>query len=143
MEGGQVMLEGRPYLDRLRVVQTPFFSVLLHRIHGPDPGRDAHDHPWWFASLILSGSYDERVWVTAGGKQSIGDGHASHRRRFSLHSMPLDRAHRITDVHGVLWTLVLTGRRGPTWRFWTTEGPVDWKDYGKEGEAPDDGLWPG
>jgi len=53
MQGFQVAQNGRPYLDRLRVLQTPWFSVLLHRIHEPDLDRDPHDHPWPFVSLIL------------------------------------------------------------------------------------------
>lgn len=44
-----------PYLDRLRLVQTPLFGLYLHHIHRPDREPDPHDHPWWFASLVLTG----------------------------------------------------------------------------------------
>jgi hypothetical protein len=47
--------EGDTYLDRLRVVQTPWFGIYLHRLGTPDPGLDLHDHPWPFVSIILVG----------------------------------------------------------------------------------------
>jgi len=139
MQGFHVSKNGRPYLDRLRVVQTPWFGILLHRIHEPDTDRDPHDHPWPFASLILSGGYTECVHDKPGDLSS----HEHHERlRWSWHRMPLDRAHHITEINGVLWTLVLTGRRRPTWRFWTAGGPVDWKAYLAAGEDTGQADWP-
>jgi hypothetical protein len=54
--------DGDPYLDRLRIVQTPLFGIYLHHIHRADREPFPHDHPWWFASLVLTGSYSETVW---------------------------------------------------------------------------------
>jgi hypothetical protein len=142
MQGFQVTKNGRPYLDRLRVIQTPLFSVLLHRIHQPDADRDPHDHPWPFASLILSGSYTESIWDDPGrGRRGILPDHVRERRRWSLRTVGLDQAHMITRTEGVLWTLVFTGRRHPLWRFWTLDGPVDWRDYLAAGESTDDNPW--
>lgn len=124
MEGFQVSTNGHPFLDRLRVVQTPWFGIYLHRIHEPDPDRDPHDHPWPFISLILSGSYEE---VTFTGPQELG--HYQLRKRGSAHFMSTRKAHRITDVQGILWTLVLTGPRIREWGFWTDEGWLHWRDY--------------
>ena len=147
MQGYQVTKDGRPFLDRLRVVQTPWFSVLLHRIHGPDPDRDPHDHPWWFASLILSGSYDELLWDhpedigKPAARDAVGWARKRHHGRFSLMPVKLSQAHQITKVNGVLWTLVLAGRRHGSWRFWTPAGPVDWHDYLKAGKDSDADPW--
>jgi hypothetical protein len=139
MQGFQVVQNGRPHLDRLRIVGTPWFSVLLHRIHGPDMDRDPHDHPWPFASLILSGSYDELLWDPR--PQDIRWVRKRHHGRFSLRAVKLSQAHRITDVDGLLWTLVLAGRRRESWRFWTDAGPVDWREYLKAGDGSDDLPW--
>jgi hypothetical protein len=133
MEGFDIIKDGRPYLSRLRVVQTPWFSVLLHRIHAPDLDRDPHDHPWAFASFILSGGYTEVIYSEPGSR----DARIREHRRWSLHAMPLHLAHKITGIDGVLWTLVIAGRRHPSWRFWTENGPVDWKDYLRAGTGDD------
>ena len=61
-DGLNIGAEGDPYLDRLRIIQTPWFGVYLHHIHRPDSDPDPHDHPWAFASLVLTGSYRELVW---------------------------------------------------------------------------------
>lgn len=126
MESFDISKNGKPYLDRLRIIQTPWFSVLLHRIHTPDVDRDPHDHPWPFASLILSGGYRETVWDNPA---DLCVAHAATRRQGSWHVMPMTSAHKITHVNGALWTLVLTGPRRASWGFWTDAGKIDWKDY--------------
>jgi hypothetical protein len=155
MQGFEVRQDGRPYLDRLRILGTPWFSVLLHRIHTPDLDCDPHDHPWAFFSLILSGGYTETIWdrpdelaapcgecsnprcensahYHPGGVSDSAHEHA--RRRGSAHLVRLHQAHKITCIDGVLWTLVFTGRRRSSWRFWTRRGPVDWRDYERAGD---------
>lgn len=130
LEGFSVSQGGKPYLDRLRVVQTPLFGVYLHRIHGPDRDRGPHDHPWWFASLVLSGGYSEEVF----DRPAVPDiWRGRERRRWSLRTLRRCQAHRITRVDGVLWTLVVTGRRHDSWRFWISGEPVDWKEYDRTG----------
>src|ERR1700728_4812444 len=81
MEGLDVGTDGDPYLDRLRLVQTPWFGVYLHHIHRADRERDPHDHPWWFASLVLAGSYEEDVWPD---KAAPGQWLTRERGRWSL-----------------------------------------------------------
>jgi hypothetical protein len=142
MNGFQVRKADSPYLDRLRLVQTPLFGVFLHRIHLPDLDHDPHDHPWAFWSLILSGGYVEQVWAgkNPGWRHDV---HSLrfHRRRGSLHKMPVNRAHKITEVEGELWTLVITGRRCRNWGFWTMDGPVPWRDYLGDDVSEYSALW--
>jgi hypothetical protein len=38
-------------------------------------------------------------------------------------------AHRIVNVDGVLWILVLAGPRYGSWSFWAPAGPVPWQKY--------------
>jgi hypothetical protein len=140
LQGFQVSKNGKPYLDRLRVIQTPWFSVLLHRIHEPDMDRDPHTHPWPFGSFILSGSYTERIWYSL---RRDGAHDEVRRPRFSFHIMDRTAAHMITEVEGVLWTLVFTGpRHKDDWGFL---GPgsrvVPWREYLNRGEDSDDLPW--
>jgi hypothetical protein len=135
MEGYQVVQDGRPHLDRLRIVHTPWFGICLHRIHGPDAEPAPHDHPWWFCSLILSGSYAEMIWPDP---RNLAVSACRSRPRWSLAVMPLRYAHKIICTDGLLWTLAVTGPRRDSWRFWTADGPVDWREYLKAGEDSDD-----
>src|SRR4051812_9607864 len=48
-----------PMITRHRLIRVPWFGVYVHEIHRPDVDRDLHDHPWAFASFILSGGYTE------------------------------------------------------------------------------------
>jgi hypothetical protein len=113
------------YLRRLRVVQTPWFSVLVHWINEPDTGRYPHDHPWPFCSFVLRGNYHEEVWLNA--KHFYRDGAKPRQlthRRWSIHKMGLDAAHRIMQVSPRLVTLVLTGKRHYKFNFWTPIGKI-------------------
>lgn len=131
-------------------VDHPRAGIYLHRIHGPDPGLDLHDHPWPFVSIILRGGYDEEVEParTASSRADraeateawaptlyrTGSAPRGDRRRWragSVHRMPLDLAHRIVSVRPGTVTLVLRGRRRRVWGFYQPDGWVaeDVYDY--------------
>lgn len=131
----QISKKGRLYLDRARLVQTPLGSVYVHRIHTPDMDEDPHDHPWWFASLVLSGRYTECVYANP---SDLSDTRIRHRSRGSLRHLPRRKAHRITEIDGKLRTLVLAGPHHQSWRFWTADGPVDWRRVTGVGALPPD-----
>ena len=47
-----------PYLMRWFVLpHNRFVNVYVHKFPASDDPEVAHDHPWWFASLVISGSY--------------------------------------------------------------------------------------
>lgn len=118
------------YLRRLRVVQTPWFSVLVHQIFEPDSDRDPHDHPWSFGSLVVRGGYTEDVSekITLFGR--VVEGKTRNEwPRWSWHRMTTKEAHRITSVLPDTMTLVVTGPRVRTWGFWTDQGFVPWDQY--------------
>ncbi|MFG1858474.1 hypothetical protein ACGFJT_42045 [Actinomadura geliboluensis] len=116
----------KPFLFRLRVLQTPWFSILIHRIQQDDLDRAPHDHPWPFASLILWGGYCEQVWDDPA---RLDTSRTRTRKPGSLRTIKLHQAHQITELRGDVWTVVLAGRHCGTWRFWTPEGPIDWREY--------------
>ena len=95
----------RNYLTRLRIVQTPFFGIYLHKFDGPDPRPTLHDHPWPFVSFILKGSYREQ-------------------RPARLHHRKWVNVMRTGDVHyiysivnGPVWSLMFVGRRRRKWGY--------------------------
>lgn len=118
--------DGRLYLRRLRIVQTPWFSVLLHEIHEPDSDRHMHDHPFNFFTLILKGGYEEVVAETLHSNRPKFN--VWHRGTF--HAMRTHQIHKITHLHQhPTWTLVLTGARTREWGFMTEQGWVHWEEY--------------
>lgn len=100
------------YLKRWRVIQSPYFSIYLHKILMPDGDRNPHNHPWDFRTFILKGQYTEEY------QKSIGSSpYPKTYRRFSTHKMWLHNFHRITLLDVPTWTLVFTGRREQDWGF--------------------------
>jgi hypothetical protein len=94
------------YLTRLRVVQTPWFAVYIHRFDNPDSRATFHDHPWPFVSLILRGGYIEVR--PESGERTV--------RRVNIM--------RLTDCHYIerllrepTWSLMFVGRRRKKWGY--------------------------
>ncbi len=139
---------GKEYLNRLIIFRTPVCSLYLHRMEVPDPGRHLHNHPWWFASLILKGGYTEEVshFKHASRRAAIASfveyfcpdspvaafGYGTKRswKAGSIHTIPLHFCHRITKLHKTpTWTLVLCGPRVRSWGFYTPTGFVMHNEY--------------
>lgn len=115
-------VDGSLYLDRLRVIETPWFGVYLHAIHRPDHDQEHHDHPWSFLSLILRGEYEE--------SQRMGPEHGRYVRCRWLSFHRAEDAHRIALLsRSPVWTLVLRGPRRREWGFYTDRGWVDWRTF--------------
>lgn len=125
-----VRVGDEPFLDRKILVITPWFGIFLTDIYKPDENqRDPHDHSRWFTSWIVSGGYTELVYSDPA---NLGKVRACFHKRWSLHVMPVNRSHVISEVRGRLRTLVIAGPSRGTWAFWTRDGKVDWKEYDKE-----------
>lgn len=105
------------HMTRLRIVQTPWFAVYLHRFDGPDPRPTLHDHPWPFASFVLKGSYREHTPVHPG---------TTVTRERRVRRLNVKRA---TDLHYIsvierhpTWTLMIVGRRRREWGYVEDDG---------------------
>lgn len=115
------------YLRRLRVIQTPWFSIYWHHIDGPDPDPYPHDHPWAFASFVIRGGYEE---VTYYGEHPRIPDHANIWNRFSFHRIPAEGiAHKIYLVKPKTTTLIFAGPRKREWGFWSEYGWEQWEQY--------------
>jgi hypothetical protein len=124
---------GQPYLWRLRIFSTPWCSLWLHRIYGPDTDLDPHDHPRPFIKAQLTGGYIEVLYRDPAG--DLGSWETRIHRRGSVHIMRRGWAHKIIHTHGTVRTLLLTGRQRGSWSFWTPSGPVDQETYLAREEA--------
>lgn len=110
------------------IAETPLGTLRLHHILRSDAGRDLHDHPWDFWSLLLTGGYYEVTpdpdvpWATRG--RAIPRWSLVRRKAEDLHQLLLDRP---------VWTLVWTGPKRRSWGFQTRRGWVNWRQYHASG----------
>lgn len=116
------------YLWRLRIIQTPWFGVYLHKLCGPDPRDTLHNHPWTFVSFILKGGYTEFV-----PGPYYAQSHYVKRvnvKKFGSKKNPLSSFHWIAELDRTpTWTLVFVGRRKRVWGYLDRDGT--YTDYDK------------
>lgn len=104
--------DGSPYITRVLLPRVFGIRPLLHRIHKPDSDRAMHNHPWrWAFSVVLAGSYDEERPVK--GRESF----VQTRRVSRWNLIRSTDFHRISHLHGEVWTLFITGPRIQDWGF--------------------------
>ena len=109
--GGQA----NPYLLRWHIIHTRLFNIYLHKtLRSDDP--ILHDHPWWFVSFMLSGSYLERTQrgIVYRSAPSVAYRTADHMHQLIIHD---DKP---------CWTLVVTGPIIRPWGFLCSGG---WKSH--------------
>jgi hypothetical protein len=99
-----------PYVIRWRL-ETPLGSIRVHHWLGPDDDRAFHDHPWWFATVVLRGSYADLSSNGTNGRCDI-------LRAGSVRFRPALHRHIVTPGPDGAWTLLVTGRRVRAWGFW-------------------------
>lgn len=111
----------RPYMLRWFVIpRNSLLNVYLHKFLRDDDDRALHDHPWWFLSILLSGTY----------REVIPSGRTRWRRCFSVVLRRATYRHRVELRDGIpCWTLVITGPRIREWGFWCPRGFVHWKVF--------------
>lgn len=95
-----------PYMKRW-VLNFWLFSIRLHHWYSSDDDRNWHDHPWWFVTFVLSGSY---VDVSDNGLDVLTRGAVRYRPALHRHTTKVAPAG--------CWTLVLTGPEIRKWGFW-------------------------
>lgn len=119
-----------PYLMRWYLIpRNERLNVYLHKFLRDDDDRALHDHPWWFVSVMLKGSYIEHL-----GEDWYGYKVDIVRKRFSTAFREAEHRHRVVLLkrNGVpipCWTLVVTGRKVREWGFWCPKGFVPWYDF--------------
>ena len=122
------------YLKRW-VLQFKWFSLRLHHWTGNDDLRYDHNHPWWFISFVLWGSYKEHLPVVMqhGILDKLvwyKDNNTRIRRWLSLRYYPAEHSHAVETKN--CWTLLLTGPQKYKWGFWVNGKLVTKKQYFKQ-----------
>lgn len=143
--------DGRVYLNRWGFGHDRIGGVLLHRMDAPDPGVDLHDHPWWFASIILWGGYTEQRTDTRDAPMlaRIAEAHPTctrgvvgRRRWLSVKTMRLDECHTITDLtRRTSWSLIIKGPRRRKWGFYLPDGYMPERQYDATVRAERRDMW--
>lgn len=104
--------------EKEKARQIPF-NVMLHKICLSDPD-DLHDHPWWYATLILKGGYWE---ITRKGKFWRGPGHFRINNPQSLHRIEIPEGSKGS------WSLFFRGPKIREWGFIQNGKWTYHKDY--------------
>lgn len=128
--------DGSLYMARWTVFESKWFNVRVHYIVRPDQDRHLHDHPWNWASLVLSGGYIEAVPEELQPCFGAKDIESVKYRQREAGSFCLRRAtdrHRIASVVPGTFTLFITGTKINWWGFITPGGKVYYRDYLKAG----------
>lgn len=122
---------GEPYAYRMALANLwGRCSLYLHVFVGDDWSRDPHDHPKWFLSIGLWGSYDEEVYT-------VPD-HAWDRPELAgierfvapwVRWFPAEHIHRLRVPEGKrVVTLCITGTQTREWGFWS-KAAGRWQHY--------------
>ena len=102
-----------------------FFGARIHHILRSDLGRDPHDHPWPYLTIILKGGYFEQRYNSK-GQQTSARWHGAG----SILYRPANSWHKLTLPPGeTAWTLFITGKYQNKWGFLTTLGKVPHNQY--------------
>ena len=133
--------DGRRYLERTRLLNTPWLRVFLHRIDTPDPGFDLHDHPWAALRICLAGGYTEALAPTRVAHRHAGmtvdaEGRPAptgeRYRRVApgrIGRLPKHVAHHIVEVDRPTTTLFVSWGRPRPWGFYTANGWVPYEEH--------------
>lgn len=103
--GEEVGIAECPYLKRWALVFDNHMSIRVHHFLASDDDRAFHDHPWWFVTLVLRGSYID--WNPSGYDRLTAG---------SIRYRPAH--HRHTVLTSGVWTIVITGPKIRDWGFW-------------------------
>lgn len=114
------------------ILRTPWGTLRIHNILKSDDGRDFHDHPFHFTSVILRGGYTEHApGCACEVTRALG---AEPLAPCAHYSAPAVIRRRATDLHrleleGPAWTFVVSSRYLRKWGFQTAAGWVPYDEY--------------
>jgi len=100
-------------------------AVRVHEILRSDEGRDPHDHPWPYVTIVLRGGYYEAVYDDDGfwlDTKWHGPGSVLFRPSGTWHMLTLPSGRPAT-------TLFITGRKAQTWGFNVNGKKVPYREY--------------
>lgn len=111
-----IYFEGDLYMRRWRIGPKSWPGLRLHHIVRSDRDRELHDHPFWFVSIMLRGSYTEHLHD--GTVTTYSAPRILFRSAMTLHRLELESP---------VWTLVFRGAYRREWGFMTRLGWIPWQ----------------
>lgn len=119
-----IYFQGDLYMRRWRIGSKNWPGLRLHHIVRSDADRELHDHPFWFLSIMLWGSYTEYREGNGFDAEHVATTYRApcilFRRATTLHRLELKAS---------VWTLVLRGAYKREWGFMTLRGWVHWRNF--------------
>ena len=115
-----ITLDGTPYMERFHYRYELDGSARLHHLLTDDP-EHMHDHPWNYATVLLTGAYREHT----------PDGWTDHHAPVLL-TRQAEHVHRLELLAGPMWTYIVTGPVRRRWGYWTDDGWMPWCQYQAE-----------
>lgn len=95
-----------PYVRRW-LLDCYFFSVRIHHWISSDDLRYPHDHPWWYLTIVLWGSYED---ISPEGNRTL--------RAPAIAYFPATHKHSVKVGPKGAITFLLTGPERRTWGYW-------------------------
>lgn len=105
-----------PFAERW-TLNLGLFSFRVHHWIKSDDIRAEHDHPAWFLTLVVKGSYND----LSGGK-------IDYLRRGSIRFRKATHTHIVQVPEGGAWTFLIFGRKTREWGFFVrrANGTMQW-----------------
>jgi hypothetical protein len=118
--------KGVIHFRRWNILTLPWFSIYIHGIYMHDLDKHCHNHPWNIWTMVLWGSYYERLL----NKDYV----INYRRIFNMSYRNSEQFHKILKLKSKkVYTLAIVGKRKSTdWGYLTESGFVDFKTYRKK-----------
>lgn len=86
------------------------YSIRIHQWIRSDDKRFMHDHPWWFITFVLKGSY---VDISPNGEDQLNQFSFRYRKANYQHYVDVPKSGAVT--------ILLTGKRERRWGFWIND----------------------
>jgi hypothetical protein len=107
-----------PYFYRY-ILDFGMFSIRLHHWLSDDDHRAYHDHPYWFWTFVLKGSYVDvspTIQEWNGGPREFRK--IDLVRRWQWRFRQAEYKHSVQTVEPNTWTFLITGKPSRRWAFW-------------------------
>lgn len=108
-----------PYAKRW-IIDLGIISIRVHHWLRSDDKRAPHDHPAWFATCVLKGSYEDWSYEpTASGSPRLENAIIDRLEPGSIRFRRANHIHSVSVGPDGCWTFLIFGREKRTWGFWT------------------------
>lgn len=87
------------------------YAIRIHKWIRSDDKRYMHDHPWWFFTFVLKGSYIDVYEENSEIKKD-------HLKRFNYRYRSSGHKHYVDVPKNGCWTILFTGKPIRKWGFY-------------------------